>query len=199
MMRNIINTGIIIALLTGCGAEIAYKRGATAEDLKAEKNSCLKAGNEKDLEKCMQENGWALQKLDGTSFSDDELFATASVAKDNRLSAPKETTIKTTESMTTEDSHSADAETKLKGSVQTAKDVRTETVSVAKPQPSLLDTYIIKSWWKMGGSAALLEQKMNECSEILGEAHAPNKKTFTYTRGFAICMREKGWRGLLEK
>jgi hypothetical protein len=199
MMRNIINTGIIITLLTGCGAEIAYKRGATAEDLKAEKNACLKAGNEKELEKCMQENGWALQTLDGTSFSDDELFAKATVAKDNRMTALTEKSIKATDSIAAEDSHNADAETKVEENVQTAKDVRTETISVAKAQPSLLDTYVIKSWWKMGGSAALLEQKMNECNDKLGEAHVPNKKTFTYTRGFAICMREKGWRGLLEK
>jgi hypothetical protein len=198
-MKNLINTGLIIALLTGCGAEIAYKRGATAEDLKAEKIACMKAGNEAELEKCMEENGWALQKLDGTSFSDDELFATATVAKDNRMTAPAEKSIQTTESITIEDSHHADGNTKSDEKLQPAKDVSATSTAPVKPQPSLLDTYVIKSWWKMGGGAALLEQNMNECSEKLGEAHIPNKKTFTFTRGFAICMREKGWRGLLEK
>jgi len=51
----------------------------------------------------------------------------------------------------------------------------------------------------MGGNLTLLEQNMTQCSEQLGEAHHPNKKTFTFTRGFAICMRQKGWRGLIEK
>ena len=68
-----------------------------------------------------------------------------------------------------------------------------------KPQPSIFDAYVIKSWWKMGGNANLLEQNMMECNQQLGDAHTPDKKTFTFTRGFAICMRQKGWRGLIEK
>ena len=53
--------------------------------------------------------------------------------------------------------------------------------------------------WKMGGGAAQLDQNMEECTAALGEAHKPNKATFTFTRGFAICMREKGWRGLISQ
>jgi len=51
----------------------------------------------------------------------------------------------------------------------------------------------------MGGNATILETNMNECSARLGESHYPNKKTFTFTRAFAICLREEGWRGLIER
>lgn len=198
-MKHIINVGLITALLTGCGAEIAYKRGATAEDLKAEKNACLKAADEKELEKCMEKNGWAIQKLDGSELTDDDLFATASVAKDNRMTSSNANgkgTIKTTEGLKAEEVTEAAEEGP---EVSAVKGTASLDSPSSKPKPSLFDNYVIKSWWKMGAGADLLDKDMTECSEKLGHAHQPNKKTFTYTRGFAICMREKGWRGLIEK
>lgn len=210
-MRNIINIGICITLLTGCGAEIAYKQGATARDLQTEKNACLKAGDERALEKCMAENGWTMQKLDGSTFSDEELFATATVTEDNRMTTPtaeKKKSLQTTESIAIEKVIIEEEETKETLVLPESKQANTSTTpkaptpkAASQPaaKPNVLDTYVIKSWWKMGGGAALLEQNMNTCSEKLGAAHIPDKKTFTYTRGFAICMREMGWRGLIEK
>lgn len=217
-MKYIVSIGLSIVLLSGCGAEIAYKRGASARDLQVSKAACDKASDEKALEKCLEDNGWAIQKLDGSGFSDDELFATASVTEDNRMAAPspkKPATIQTTESLKAEEVVTkSDEKTKLPVTAPTNKSTKpridtsraatpnkptTTTRPTSKPKPSLFDTYVIKSWWKMGGTPSLLESNMNECTATLGEAHTPNKKTFTFTRAFVICLREKGWRGLIDR
>ncbi len=240
-MKNIISIGFLIILLTGCGAELAYKQGANARDLQAGKAACLKAGDETTLNKCLESNGWAVQQLDNPGMSNNELFATASVTEDNRMTAnadkepkTKETEIKSNSVETTsslkmtksvetisstgalisaetassvgsknnvEIQNTVKSEQKNLSSVQddSSKDIKKEVMSEAKPTRNLLDTYVIKSWWKMGGGLTLLDKNMKECGDKLGAAHQPNKKTFTFTRGFAICMREKGWRGLVEK
>lgn len=201
-MKYILIVALLITLLSGCGAEIAYKRGATAQDLQLSKAACQKAASEQELNQCLEDNGWAIQKLDGSSFTDDELFATASVSNDNRMTtteSEKPKAIKTTESLKTE---TPPQTTQQNDDVLVpTPDAKTSppTPVATKPQPSIFDTYVIKSWWKMGGNATILEQNMQACSDQLGEAHFPDKKTFTFTRGFAVCMRQKGWRGLIEK
>jgi len=214
-MQNIMTVSLLILLLSGCGAEIAYKRGANAQDLQKGKAACQAADNEQALNQCLADNGWAVHKLDGSTFSDDELFATVTDTKDNRMTGVKaektNNTVKTTSSLeaetTMESDHDAEIEVKDKPKVEKVvektavvkSNENADVKSKSKPKPSIFDTYVIKSWWKMGGNLSLLEQNMTECSDQLGEAHRPNKKTFTFTRGFAICMRQKGWRGLIEK
>ncbi|MGJ8619907.1 MAG: hypothetical protein ACSHWN_06220 [Methylophilaceae bacterium] len=205
-MKNVITIGLSIFILSGCGAEIAYKRGATGRDFQSEKAACQKATSEQALNQCLEENGWAIQKLDGSTFSDDELFATASVTDDNRVTAQKEKPtpiIQTTESLKEEALVKPEEikpdEKKAIAKQATADEAPAQSAAVTKPQPSIFDTYVIKSWWKMGGTPKQLDQNMAECNQQLGEAHTPNKQTFTYTRGFAICMRQKGWRGLIER
>lgn len=206
-MKNTLSVALLVTLLSGCGAEIAYKQGATAQDLQKSKAACQQSNNEKELNQCLEDNGWAVTKMDGSSFSDEELFASASVTKDNRMTAPqkeKPVSIETTESLKSEEIAVKRDEIKPDESKMVTKEIASDKPSepspiVAKPEPSIFDTYVIKSWWKMGGSLTLLEQHMSECNTQLGEAHIPNKKTFTFTRGFAICMRQKGWRGLIEK
>jgi len=217
-MKAIINLGLIISLLTACGAEIAYKRGATGRDYQSEKAACQKATTEQALNQCLEDNGWAIQKLDGSTFSDDELFATASVTEDNRITTPKEKAplLNKTEKLETGvvKQEATEAREKIAPTSEAASSDNTSATTEAapatsakpasnttstKPQPNIFDTYVIKSWWKMGGNANLLEKNMMECNQQLGDAHAPDKKTFTFTRGFAICMRQKGWRGLIEK
>ena len=217
-MKTIIYLGLLISLLTACGAEIAYKRGATGRDYQSEKAACQKATTEQALNQCLEDNGWAIQKLDGSTFSDEELFATASVTEDNRITAQKEKAplLNTTENLESEVAKQETTQTKEKLApiTQAESSDKNDATSNAtsapsakpmanaaskKPQPSIFDTYVIKSWWKMGGNANLLEQNMMECNQQLGDAHTPDKKTFTFTRGFAICMRQKGWRGLIEK
>lgn len=212
-MKHVINIGLSIFLLSGCGAEIAYKRGASARDLQLSKAACQKASDEKALEKCLEDNGWMVHKLNDSGFSDEALFATASVTEDNRTTKPKakEDAIETTENLKAEnivtesDANKETSETKSVEAhikpIQTKKSTNTPSKppTKQKSKPSLFDTYVIKSWWKMGGTPKLLAYNMDECSASLGEAHQPNKKTFTFTRAFAICLRDKGWRGLIDR
>lgn len=214
-MNKIIYLALAVAFISGCGAEIAYKQGASARDLQANKASCQNAASEAAINECLEKNGWAVQKFGEQWLSDDDLFATASVADSNQISVqPKKAErLKTTDSIKIED---APLKTQTSSAVKTKEAVIKENIvtnttvdaiktemipaqASVKPATDILKTYEIKSWWKMGGGAALLEQNMNECSTALGAAHQPDKKTFTFTRGFAICMREKGWRGLISQ
>lgn len=210
-MNKIIYLGLAMSLITGCGAEIAYKQGASARDLQANKAACQDAATEAALHQCLEKNGWAVQKLGEQWLSDDDLFATVSSTDNDHITKkPKKAEgLKTTDSIKIED---VPAKTQTSNKVsnketvvvvkKTIDRIEPETVKAetpVKPTANILETYEIKSWWKMGGGPALLEQNMNECSATLGEAHQPDKKTFTFTRGFAICMREKGWRGLISQ
>ena len=189
--------------MSGCGAEIAYKQGASARDLQANKAACQDAATEAALHACLEKNGWAVQKLGEQWLSDEDLFATASATDNDHITnkPKKDEGLKTTDSIKTEVAPiQSQANNKVSkketGVVEKAIDKMEPPV---KPTANILDTYEIKSWWKMGGGAAQLDQNMEECTAALGEAHKPNKATFTFTRGFAICMREKGWRGLISQ
>lgn len=235
----------LYSLLTACGADIAYKRGANARDYQASKQTCSDAKTEAALKACLEEKGWAVQKLDNIGLSDEELFASASYNDDNRTSktAPL---IETTEDIASEVEVADERKTSetIKTEIVETPETRVTAKAVApvavetepkkpyhqtlpgpaksgagtppptttkqkiatvqnkpkvKAKPNMMDTYVIKSWWKMGGNLTMLEGHMDACRADLGEAHYPNKKTFTFTRGFAICMRQHGWKGLVEK
>jgi len=234
---------LIATFVTGCGAEIAYKQGASARDLQANKAACQQAADEAAFNQCLEDNGWAVQKLGEKWLSDDDLFATASVSDNKQVTAKptKPSTLQTTDSMTADSIQNETITNKtpiattakpqtiavkpdikptvkpVEPIVKPAKTITQPTEKTAskstssneakpitteattKPQHNILDTNEIKSWWKMGANAVQLEKNMDECTATLGEAHKPNKVTFTFTRGFAICMREKGWRGLISQ
>jgi hypothetical protein len=203
-MRNVMCLGLILLTTSSCG-EFAYKRGASASDLEATKKTCQSAGNEAAIEKCLENNGWVVQKLDALGLPDSELFATASVSPDNRM--PSQTTSeKESEIVSKTETASDEALTKSEHAAKTAEiSPKTEAKSVKKeptptpPPPNAFEKYKINSWWKMGGNRDALEFSITTCSEKLGEAHLPDRKTQTFTRAFAACMYEKGWRGLREK
>ncbi|MDG1453639.1 MAG: hypothetical protein P8Q17_04245 [Methylophilaceae bacterium] len=194
---------LVTLLMSGCGAEIAYKQGASARDLQANKAACQDAATEAALHACLEKNGWAVQKLGEQWLSDEDLFATASATDNDHITnkPKKDEGLKTTDSIKTEVApiqSQANNKVSKKETVVVEKAIDKMEPPV-KPTANILDTYEIKSWWKMGGGAAQLDQNMEECTAALGEAHKPNKATFTFTRGFAICMREKGWRGLISQ
>jgi uncharacterized protein YceK len=200
-MRNIFCLGLILLVTQGCG-EFAYKRGASAKDLEATKKTCQSAGNESAIEKCLEDNGWVVQKLDALGLPDSELFATASVSPDNRN--PAQSTVEkeeiskleTTSNETLANSDSATKATETNDKVAN-KPVKKE--ASAAPTVNAFEKYKINSWWKMGGGRDALELSITACSEKLGDAHIPDRKTQTFTRAFAACMYENGWRGLREK
>ena len=187
-MRNIICLGLILLASTSCG-EFAYKRGASSKDLEATKKTCQSAGNAAATEKCLEDNGWVVQKLGALGLPDSELFATASVSTDNRM--PNQPA---SESPPKPETAAIAGETSTSVAIEPAKK---EVVPVATV--NAFEKYKINSWWKMGGNPTALDLSMAACTEKLDIAHKPDRKTQTFTRGFAACMYEKGWRGLREK
>jgi len=228
-MKNFICICVATLFTTGCG-ELAYKRGASAKDLETTKKSCQNAGNEEAIEKCLEDNGWVVQKLDAIGLPDSELFATASVSEDNRNpyqtsptetapneivtaqpnssqseAAPSEATQINVEKEIVENTKSAQVESvkKSDGAVKevpvNAKVAADTPKKETSPALSPFEKYKINSWWKMGGGRDALELSLATCSKKLGDAHQPDRKNQIFTRAFAACMYENGWRGLREK
>ena len=187
--------GLVLILTTSCG-ELAFKRGASAKDLQATKKTCQNAGNESGVKKCLEDNGWMVQKLDALGLPDSELFATASVSVDNRM--PNQASV---ESKASTQSEVADKTEDLTLKPRTlkapAESNKKEVATISTV--NAFERYKINSWWKMGGNRDTLELSMTACTEKLDAAHQPDRKTQTFTRAFAACMYEKGWRGLREK
>lgn len=210
-MRKLVCLSLFCLVASGCG-EFAYKRGASAKDFDATKKTCQGAGDEAAIEKCLEDNGWVVQKLDALGLPDSELFATASVSEDNRNptpASPSESTTSQTAAVTTESvntvinqtmheqaesfSNSSNVAKDSTASSQTKADSpKKQTVSSVNPH----EKYKINSWWKMGGGRDALDLSMETCSKRLGDAHVPDRKNQIFTRAFAACMYENGWRGL---
>jgi len=54
-----------VLLLSGCGGEFSYKRGATAKDFQSEKQRCETASStEKEIDACLQQQGWLVVSAD---------------------------------------------------------------------------------------------------------------------------------------
>lgn len=225
-MRKLVCLSLYCLVASGCG-EFAYKRGASAKDFDAIKKTCQSAGDEAAIEKCLADNGWVVQKLDALGLPDSELFATASVSEDNRNPTPASTIDTSTSEVSISQASETTPETidssqsKLEQAAPKAETSQTEVVS--KPSAAAKDSttspqtkaetlkkqivnsanpyekYKINSWWKMGGGRDALELSMETCTKRLGDTHVPDRKNQIFTRAFAACMYENGWRGLREK
>ncbi len=177
---------VMLALLvSGCG-ELSYKRGASTQDLEAAKKSCQSAGSEKATERCLEDQGWTVKKLD-----DVDLFATAGVSADNRNPGAF---------VTPEFVPVVPAKPVAVAPPAVSSSPATEKPAVVSPPPpspsSPLDIYTISSWWKMGADRDALAADTHDCVAALGPAHKPNETTQQVTRGFVVCMHAKGWKAL---
>ncbi len=192
-MKNIISMGLVVILFSGCG-ELAYKRGASAQDLAAAKKGCQSAGSKESIDKCLEENGWLVQDLGTIGLPDSELFATATVTDDNRNLAQPSTSEDKVEKNDIDETVTAASDKRV-----IPKNANSNRKIEVKPAPNPFENYKINSWWKMGGNRDALEQSMVTCTDKLGEAHQPDRKQQFFTRAFAACMYENGWRGLRER
>ena len=159
---------LVAVLLGGCG-EFAYKRGATASDLAAAKNSCqASAPDPAAMEQCLADNGWVVQKLDRMEPLDaDPVIEATALRSDRRIENPV-----------------------------SAAPGATQPASAVRRTPEMTDTFKVNSWWKIGSGAASLKADTDACVAKLGEAHRPNPETLSATRGLLLCMKDKGWSGL---
>lgn len=177
-----IQTSVLMTalLLSACG-ELAYKRGATANDLAAMKKNCTSKDAVKEaVAKCMSDNGWSVQSLDNSEpialmQNEPDPVIEASERKDNRQIARPEA----------------------------ANKANTASIEASAPQERKpadpTDTFKISSWWKLGGSPDNLKSSTQECVTSLGEAHEPNVQSKKVTRGLLLCMQKKDWHGLRDK
>lgn len=173
-------------LLPACGGEFAFKRGASADDLASAKAACQAKGSEAAMEKCLEQHGWLVHKMDGGAPLDEAPVATMA-ASDNRTGAPV---------------------VSGSGSDQAAPDQAAGTTGAGTPPAETgggalpkdpLDVFKVSSWWKMGGSESALKSDVDGCVATLGEAHKPDSAMQQATRGLLVCMRQKGWYALQAK
>ena len=172
MLTRISMLVLVGAVQTGCG-EISYKRGASPSELQAAQARCKSADARDAYVNCMDQQGWTVQKmedLDPLSEQVPDPAASIAYSPDNRSPTVTE------------------AVTVPQG----------QTPLAIKPEPSPSDVFKISSWWKMGGSPALLKQDLQACVTELGEMHRPPADQRQATRGLLVCMKKRGWYGLQE-
>jgi len=201
-MKRYLGVALLGLLMSACG-ELSYKQGGSAQDLSRTKKVCQSEGLKTDAEisQCLERNGWSVHQLD-----DLDLFAVASVTPNNHNAAAKENKILIDGTEAVEPEKSSPAKTMAVEEHKTHEKNEPEkgtknAVPIAKTAKttSPLDLYIVSSWWKMGSNPKSLEIDTNACVANLGEAHKPNPKTQQVTRGFVVCMFEKGWKALKVK
>lgn len=182
---------MLALLVSGCG-ELSYKRGASTQDLEAAKKACQAAGGDKAAERCLEEQGWTVRKLD-----DIDLFATAGVSPDNRnpsaFVTPEFVPVVPAKPAAAVPSAVVSA---AAVAVPAAERPVQPAASSPPPATSPLDVYTISSWWKMGADREALAADTRDCVATLGPAHKPDDSTQRVTRGFVVCMHAKGWKAL---
>ena len=204
--HNTLLLPVIIGLLvSACGAEFAYKRGADRNDLESSKKACAaQAGDASTMEKCLEGHGWVMQNFNDTDREQDPVIDVT--PSDNRGYVAPATSKSTNVG---ESVHAGNPATSGKPAGEVTSGETAAPSSPVKPSvvpPSAvkkpadpMDTFKVSSWWKLGSGPEGLKPAVNECVTTLGEAHKPDESTHLVTRGLLVCMAGKGWRGLREK
>ena len=190
--------------LSGCG-EFSYKRGAGVADLQLAKKDCQARYEDAVLiEKCLEDSGWIVRDFD----KEDPLIAVAFVDNNRSLENPAQAAFSTATPVAQDTAlpaaSSAVAVLATPDAPQPGPATRTVTPSAPPEKPPAppkdpMDIFLVSSWWKIGKGPDALKTDTNECVSRLGEQHRPDSATLRTTRGFLICMREKGWRALQAK
>lgn len=173
---------LAVLLLSACGGELAYKRGAGADELSQAREQCRREGSAYDA--CMQSKGWKLHKLDEDNplavyvpGTDPRGVETVYVAADKPVNMP------------------AGAAAAPQGAAM-AKAPASTGAPEKKSPPDPMTKFNVSSWWKMGGGAGDLKASTDACVAKLGPAHAPEIEKKLYSRGLILCLKEQGWYGL---
>ncbi len=149
----------------GCG-EFAYKTGAGADALAADKEACRQAGG--DFQACMRGKGWTITNLSGD---------------DAPAMAPEATPT------------SAPVPPSAPGAPPIAATASATPVAVPPPAPvDPMAPVKMTAWVRFGGGGP--QDDIDACVAKLGPANVPDTIHHTATRALLACMREKGWRGL---
>ncbi len=173
---------IAIAITVCACGEFSYKRGASVAQLENARQTCQSKTTDTDVEKCMEDNGWIIQKLDSFEILTDSSTKTDETAADEKELLDSDKSAVYDEKTTTQE------KPKTTENVKSIKPAKKSVVS------NPLDTFVVPSWWKTGVKPDAFKTDGNACVEKLGEAHKPDGKTQTVTFAFIGCMGEKGWK-----
>lgn len=180
-MRNFVLIMAITMGLSACG-EFSYKRGASVAQLENTRQACQAKHTDADIQKCMEANGWTIQKLDSFEIMTETSANNEEQTVEQIQLAESERSVIFDEKTTTHD--------KPKNS-DTGKLIKlVKKTATFNP----LDTFVVPSWWKTGVKPDSFKSDSNACVDKLGEAHKPDGKTQTVTFAFIGCMAEKGWK-----
>ncbi|WP_047540455.1 hypothetical protein [Methylotenera versatilis] len=185
--KNVWLMAITIAL-TACG-EFSYKRGANVAQLENTRQTCQAKSSDVAIEKCMEDSGWTIQKLD--SF---EIFTETSVEDESQNDVQATEVASNLDSENTEKSSAS--QVVVADKPQQSNNTNTSKAKTKAAPSNPLDTHVVSSWWKTGVKPDAFKTDSNMCVEKLGEIHKPEGKTQTVTVGFITCMNEKGWKAL---
>jgi len=168
--RGIFGAGVITAVLAlaGCG-EIAYKTGASADSLEADRRVCKQADTDQDsFRSCMNRRGWSVADLDAPA---------APKSADKNPPHPANLGI---------------GENPPEAAAAARTDAtRTEMIPPAANPSTPVP---VSGWVKFGGGSP--DDAIAGCVAALGPAHKPDQTARTVTAALLACMRDKGWRGL---
>jgi hypothetical protein len=176
-LSKIISFSSVLLLITACGGEFSYKRGANYNDLNTTKSTCSDQYQAKEkIDNCLKNSGWLVVDLEADSTeTNDELFM--------------EETVSATYTKSESDPFVAAEKAK--------QHVREKAQK--KSYKNITDLVKVNSWWKAGAGMAQLKTEGNACLEQLGDGHYINENLSEVSVGIAKCMQTKKWKLLLAK
>lgn len=176
---KVISTLLPVVILSGCGGEFTYKRGAGVGELRQQESICKDQGmTDKAVDECLKENGWIVVDLE----SDEPLLGTTLKPK------------KTLDPVTVEYQKATNNPLSPKEPAADASPTPDPVYDAEKNPYQLIQ---VNSWWKSGAGPEQLMDDGNNCLTHLPEGHSANGNFSKVTLGLAYCMQEKGWKVLL--
>lgn len=193
-MKHLLILITLTQLLAACG-EFSYKRGANVRDLEQSKKLCVAAADENAQLNCLREQGWTVTKL-----GNDNLFAHTKPSSGQLDAKPTKTldasisTSADSQQNQVSKMENSQAEESKTAAIKAVASTESKTVMLVDDP---LQLFIIQSWWKFGAHGDALNNDMSSCTATLGDHHKPDVQKQSYTKMFAVCMYEKGWKGLV--
>ena len=165
---------LITAGAFGCGT-VSYKLGGTHGDYQAARERCRDAGRTEspDFERCMKEQDWIVKHLGAPLAPSDAKKSVPAGPSGGLESSP------VARDVVPPAGHGDPAPSAAHGNV----------TSVEHPT-------VVKSWFKLGGTADAFAAAKERCVAKLGAAHRPDPESQVVTGEMLDCLRNEGWRGL---
>lgn len=186
---------LALAPVAGC-ATLSFKAGAGPDRMSSDEHNCGQAGDE-GFADCMRNLGYYV--TDGAIGSPDTGAAASPVAAGvtptptpSALVPP--TTVAPAPVATAASAPPAAASPVPSVPAPPAAAATPVAAPAAAPTGSTgLPSVRVASWWKLGGSAAGLDNSIATCTQKLGSPHQPAPGATVVTLAMRDCLRGDGW------